>query len=254
MKHFNEFPLFKSIGAARFRRTDTAPVGAHVAQSGPVAAPAPATVPAQARPLSEAAEPSAAATTARDPAPLCGTAIDLSEDDALLAAVMAKSAVAATPTPPAQAAVHRPVSWTLPGFEGKCRVATIFGDLPIEALRRRDKVKTISGAYREVLWIDAIRLDADFMARHQAAHPVHIRAKAIGGTHPARTMLVSPGQKIWSPNVSGAYSAVEASRLVGLPGVQSLPRGDITYYRFHTGSDEKISIDGAWFCVGPDKA
>ncbi|MEC7257240.1 MAG: Hint domain-containing protein [Pseudomonadota bacterium] len=238
--------MFKSIGAARFRRADTAPDVAHVALSHPVAAPVPESVPARARPLSEVAEHPAA------PAPLCGTAIDLSQDDALLSAVMAQSAAPA----PAQAKSDRtaPVSWTLPGFDGKCRIATIFGDLPIEALRRRDKVKTITGAYREIVWIDKIRLDADFMARHHSAHPVHIRAKAIGGTQPSRTMLVSPGQMIWSPNVSGQFSAVPAARLVGLPGVQTLPRGDITYYRFHTGCDEKISIDGAWFCVGPDRA
>ena len=78
MKHFNEFPLFKSIGAARFRRADTAPDVAHVALSHPVAAPVPESVPARARPLSEVAEHPAA------PAPLCGTAIDLSQDDAAL--------------------------------------------------------------------------------------------------------------------------------------------------------------------------
>ncbi|WP_171054032.1 Hint domain-containing protein [Arenibacterium halophilum] len=239
--------MFKTFGASRFRRVDTAPAMAHVALSGPDHASVPASVPARARPLTEAAETPAA------PAPLCGTALDLKAEDALLASVMAKSAAPTRDETRAASDRTAPVKWTLPGFDGKCRIATIFGDLPIEALRRRDKVKTITGAYREILWIDKIRLDADFMARHHAAHPVHIRAKAIGGTYPARTMLVSPGQMIWSPNVSGQFTAVPAARLVGLPGVQTLPRGDITYYRFHTGNDEKISIDGAWFCVGPDR-
>lgn len=181
---------------------------------------------------------------------------DVSDRD-LLAAVLAQAGDAPAPARPAQAreaaAPARPAGgFALPGFEGKCRVATIFGDLPIEALRRRDKVKTISGAYREVEWVDAIRLDADFMARHAAAHPIQIRAKALGGVAPMRNMLVSPGQQVWVPKVSDGFVAAHADSLTAQPNMERMRRAEITYYRFHCGGPEKVCIEGAWFLTAPD--
>lgn len=181
---------------------------------------------------------------------------DISDRD-LLAAVLAQAGdvaeTAPRPQPRARTAPARPAGgFALPGFDGKCRVATIFGDLPIEALRRRDKVKTISGAYREVEWIDAIRLDADFMARHAAAHPIQIRAKALGGVAPVRNMLVSPGQQVWVPKVSDGFAAIAAEALTAQPNMERMRRAEITYYRFHCGGPEKVCIEGAWFLTGPE--
>lgn len=177
-------------------------------------------------------------------------------DRDLLAAVLAQTAD--TPLSPRPARRETPPvarsagKFALPGFEGKCRVATIFGDLPIEALRRRDKVKTISGAYREVVWVDAIRLDADFMSRHAAAHPVQIRARALGGVAPVRNMLVSPGQQVWVPKVSDGYYAAEADALTAQPNMERMHRAEITYYRFHLGAPEKVCVEGAWFLTAPE--
>ncbi len=185
---------------------------------------------------------------------------DVADHD-LLAAVLAQtseveSSVKAAPArarKPAVTPAPRPAGqFALPGFEGKCRVSTIFGDLPIEALRRRDKVKTITGAYREVEWIDAIRLDADFMSRHAGAHPVQIRAKALGGVAPVRNMLVSPGQDVWVPKVSDGYVATSAEALIGQPNMERMRRAEITYYRFHCGGPEKVCIEGAWFLTAPE--
>lgn len=159
-----------------------------------------------------------------------------------------KNAEPAEFTPPPA----RKLDWTLPGFERRARVATIFGDLPIEALRLRDKVKTISGAFKQVQWIDEIRLDADFMARHPEAHPVMIRARALDGAMPCENILVSPGQEIWSPRHSGQSLARAASDLDGLPNITRLHRAEVTYYRFHCGAPETVSVEGAWFRVAPE--
>lgn len=144
------------------------------------------------------------------------------------------------------------VDWALPGFGGKCRVTTIFGDLPIEALRRRDKVKTISGAFREVQWIDEIRLDVDFMSRHSEAFPIMIRARAIDGVNPVKDMLVSPGQDVWLPKLSGGSCSQTAAQLDGQPNIMKTHKSEITYYRFHCGGPEKVCVEGAWFCVAPE--
>lgn len=177
-------------------------------------------------------------------------------DHALLAAVMAPTSgivQAHAPAPRPQPA-RKAIKWELPGFESKCRVATNFGDLPIEALRRRDKVRTISGAYREVQWVDRIRLDADFLSRHPEALPVMIRAKALGGVHPMTNMLVSPGQTVWVPKVSDGYHPAVAGELDGQPNIMRARRPEVTYYRFHCGSAEKVCVEGAWFCTAPPES
>lgn len=175
-------------------------------------------------------------------------------DHALLAAVMAQTGeVAAAPSRP-EPPSRRVIAWKLPGFESKCRVTTSFGDLPIEALRVRDQVRTISGAYREVRWIDRIRLDADFLSRHPEALPVMIRAKALGGVGPAKNMLVSPGQTVWVPKVSDGYRATLAGELDGQPNIMRTRRPELTYYRFHCGGPEKVCVEGSWFCTAPPEA
>ena len=173
-------------------------------------------------------------------------------DKDILAAVLAQTGeVEPAPAPRAEPRASAPVAWTLPGFEGSCRVTTNFGELPIQALRKRDMVKTISGAYREVKWIDAIRLDEDFMTRHPGAHPLMIRAKALGGTFPVRNMLVSPAQQLWVPRVGAGFSAKTAADLEGTPNIHRMRRSEIVYYRFHCGDEEKVCIEGAWFCTAP---
>jgi len=186
----------------------------------------------------------------------------VAEDDAILASVIAQSPVTgpdltgqpATPEHQQSGDDDRTpaVNWTLPGFEGKCRVTTNFGDLPIEALRRRDKVKCISGAYAEVQWIDAIRLDVDFMERHPEAHPIMIRAKALGGNFPAKNMLVSSAQPIWIPEASGKFRSVFAHELEGHPNIMRMRKTEMTYYRFHVGYPEQVCIEGSWFFTCPE--
>lgn len=145
-----------------------------------------------------------------------------------------------------------PMRWTLPGFESKARVATNFGDLPIEALRVRDRVRTLSGAFREVKWIDRIRIDADFTSRHTEADPILIRAKSLGQGYPSKDMLVSPAQTVWVPSQSKGWVGVTAMQLAhSRPNIHSIHRTELTYYRFHCGEPETVCVEGGWFCTAP---
>lgn len=188
-------------------------------------------------------------TVAAPPAPNQDDAV---END-LLSSVLAQ---VGTPLPDRrsddpQSHTDQPFNWDLPGFGRGCRVATLFGDLPIEALRRRDKVKTLSGAYQEVVWIDEIRLDADFMARHPEAHPVQLRSKALGPGQPDKSILVSPAQSLCANGRAGDPTPVQMADLIGTPGVHRFPKPEMTYYLFHCGSPETVSIEGVWFPVIP---
>lgn len=171
-------------------------------------------------------------------------------DRAMLASVLSKTATVAARAKQRQA-YDSDFAWTLPGFGGKCRVSTIFGELPIEALRRRDKVKTRSGAYREVQWVDQIKLDEDFMARHPEAHPVLISARAFGGPQPQQNMLVSSGQPLGSIKMMGDKKPKTVADLEGQPNIARMRQPRFTYYRFHCGTSEAVMIEGAWFTVAP---
>lgn len=173
-------------------------------------------------------------------------------DSDLLASVMEQATVIERPKArPADPAPESAITWTLPGFDRRCRVSTNFGELPIKALRRRDMVRTLSGAFREVKWVDAIRLDAEFMARHPEAHPVQLRAKALGPGQPGQNILVSPAQKISAQGLIGNMGIATAAEYEKYPNIARLPQMEMVYYRFHCGEPETVRIEGAWFCIAP---
>ncbi|MFM7443872.1 MAG: Hint domain-containing protein, partial [Tabrizicola sp.] len=88
------------------------------------------------------------------------------------------------------------VDWYLPGFIGKARVSTAFGELPIEALRPRDDLRTFSGVSASVRVVDKIHLDQDFLKDHAYALPIMIPANALGSGRPSSDLLLSPGQEV----------------------------------------------------------
>lgn len=134
--------------------------------------------------------------------------------------------------------------WTLPGFCGKARVTTAFGDLPVEALRRNDPLRLAQGNLATVQWVDHIHLEEDFLHFHPDAQPVLIEAGAFGPGRPARDIAVSPHQKI---NVgAGPYSQDfrRARDLTGRPGVMRRPATMASYHLFHCGAPTIVSVEG----------
>ena len=72
------------------------------------------------------------------------------------------------------------------------RIATPTGEMPIEQLAPGGRVRTLSGAAREIIWLGWRSIDC---ARHPEPHmvwPVRIRANALAEGVPARDLLVSP--------------------------------------------------------------
>jgi hypothetical protein len=142
-------------------------------------------------------------------------------------------------------------TWDIPGFHGKARISTSFGELPIEALRRRDEVRSISGGFLEVKWVDQIHLDETFLEYHPEAHPVLIRAGALGHSIPKADILMSPCQRL---NTSGSTANVRmqyAADLTDRPNILVRPQTGITYYLFHFGIPARVRIEGLWCSVVP---
>lgn len=139
----------------------------------------------------------------------------------------------------------------LSGFERNCRVATSIGDMPIEALRPHDRVRTLSGAFLTVRSIDCIHVDAEFMAHHPQAQPMEIRAAALGPRRPSRNMLLAPGQIMSTGGDPMQTGTVAVAELEGRPGIWRAPKPEMTYYRFCCDEPATVCIDGAWFGLIP---
>lgn len=142
------------------------------------------------------------------------------------------------------------LDWYLPGFLGKSRVSTVFGELPIEALRPRDDLRTYSGASARVLMVDRVHLDGEFLGSHQSALPVRIPANAFGPGRPAQDMLLSPGQEICC-DAHVATHFLKARELKDRFGPDLAQSTGLTYVRFHCGPPTIVRVDGIWVRVQP---
>ncbi len=144
--------------------------------------------------------------------------------------------------------------WSLPGFGRKTRIRTAFGELPVEALRLRDEVRTGSGRIVRVVWIDAVRLDTDYLQRNPEAQPVLIRENGFDHGKPMRDMLVSPRQELSYGLGDFEYRFAMASALTGRPNVLRKPEFCMTYFMFHCGEPAVIYAEGVPVLVSPPPA
>jgi hypothetical protein len=138
----------------------------------------------------------------------------------------------------------RKAAWTLPGFSGKTRIRTAFGDLPIEALRVKDLIRTTQGRMLQVQRIDLIGLDRAFLLRHTEAQPIQILAHALGRDLPLRDMLVSPGQELVVTIGNHPSRRMKAGEITGIPAVAPAFHGVLTYFTFELSEPAFVYAEG----------
>jgi hypothetical protein len=138
----------------------------------------------------------------------------------------------------------RKTPWTLPGFSGKTRIRTAFGDLPIEALRVKDLIRTTQGRMLQVQRIDRIGLDRAFLLRHTEAQPIQILAHALGRDLPLRDMLVSPGQELVVTIGNHPSRRMKAGEITGIPAVAPAFHGVLTYFTFELSEPAFVYAEG----------
>jgi len=141
--------------------------------------------------------------------------------------------------------------WSLPGFGPMTRIATDFGEVPAQALRLGDRVRTQQGPMRPIVWIDRVRLNEDFLDRHPAARPILIRKGALGPNLPACDIVVSPGQRVPVQARLPGQQTKTAAQL--LSGTRILRHSDrmITYTRFFCEGPVAVRVAGVWMPVAP---
>ncbi|WP_420010869.1 Hint domain-containing protein [Tateyamaria sp.] len=126
-------------------------------------------------------------------------------------------------------------------------IATVDGDLPIEALSVGTEVITQDGQPEPIRWIGGRTVRC-----HGSLIPVRIRANALGLGLPNRTLLVSKQHRIMvaSPITKRMFGEdevlVAAHKLVGLPGVElAVETGFVTYWHILCDRHEVIFANGA---------
>ena len=120
-----------------------------------------------------------------------------------------------------------------------------------QTLRVRDLVRTRSGEFKPIKWIDRIVLEEEFLKRHQDAHPVLIRAGALGRGLPRQDIMLSPRQPLATLANQVPGSAKTAADLLHKPGVFRKAESTITYTMFHCGSPEAVMTEKLWVSVSP---
>ncbi len=142
--------------------------------------------------------------------------------------------------------------WTLPGFGPLTRVTTSLGEVPAQALRERDLVRTRSGDFKRIVWLDRITLDEEFISLHPDALPVHIRPNALGRGVPSHDVYLAPRQPVApaANKLNGRYEN-GALDLIGRPGIFRKAEAMYTYTLFHVGEPAVVQASKMFVDVAP---
>jgi len=82
-------------------------------------------------------------------------------------------------------------------FAQGTRITTDAGDVAVERLEVGDRVVTISGGTRKIVWLGRRRVDCRRHPRPSQVQPICVQAHAFGPGMPARDLLLSPDHAVF---------------------------------------------------------
>lgn len=142
-------------------------------------------------------------------------------------------------------------TWTLPGFGPLSRITTSLGETPAQALRKGDLVRTKSGQFKPIVWLDRILLDEEFISLHPDALPVVVRKDALGRGVPSADVHLAPEQPLDAAAHRLETRHDTARALLGRPGVLRKAEAMYTYTLFHLGAPEVIRASKMYVRIDP---
>ena len=137
-------------------------------------------------------------------------------------------------------------------FTPGTRIATLGGEVAVEALRVGDMVATRDNGIQEIRWIGSRRITREELRADESLRPILIKAGALGQGLPESDMMVSRQHRmlISGPRAELLFGSdevlVRAQHLLNLPGVSVAEVEAVTYLHILFDRHEVILADGAW--------
>jgi hypothetical protein len=124
-------------------------------------------------------------------------------------------------------------------FVAGTRIATIAGEVAVEALKTGDRVLTMSGPSRPVRWIGYRHLD---LTRHPVpdrVRPIRIRRGAFADNVPRRDLFLSPDHAVFVDDV-----LIPIKRLINGTSIEHVPMDEVTYYHIELPQHDVLLAEG----------
>jgi hypothetical protein len=144
------------------------------------------------------------------------------------------------------------VSPITPCFTPGTMIGTERGEVPVETLRRGDRLVTRDNGLQRVHWIGRRDVDYSELLVEPSLAPILLRSGALGEGRPYRDILVSPSHRfLIAPEqsfltIEGDEALVAARHLIDGRTVRRAKTLGVSYLHLLCASHEVILADGAW--------
>jgi Hint domain len=119
-------------------------------------------------------------------------------------------------------------------------ILTEHGDVPVEALRAGDLVRTLlADAMQPLTWVGHRRVNCRRHPRPQQVWPVRIAAGAFGKCQPGRDLFLSPDHAVYSDGV-----LIPVRFLINGSTIAQVPVDEVTYWHLELARHDVLLAEG----------
>jgi hypothetical protein len=124
-------------------------------------------------------------------------------------------------------------------FLAGTRILTTRGEVAVEDLRRDDRIMTVSGEDRPLIWRGSRTIDCKQHKHPRNVWPVRIARDAIASGQPARDLFVSPDHAVFLDGM-----LIPARCLVNGKTIVQVPMGHVEYFHVELDRHDVLWAEG----------